>query len=86
MRPSKRIFDNSKVSDHSAIIPTGVAPKALDEAQQKIFDLVSRRFIAVFYPAAQFEVTTRLTRVEDEVFKTDGKVIKDPGWLAGLRA
>ena len=82
VRPSKRIFDNSKVSDHNAIIPTGVAPKNLDEAQQKIFDLVSRRFIAVFYPAAQFEVTTRLTRVVDEVFKTDGKVIKDPGWLA----
>ena len=82
VRPSKRIFDNAKVSDHSAIIPTGVDPKNLDEAQQKIFDLVTRRFIAVFYPAAQFEVTTRLTRVEGEVFKTDGRVIKDPGWLA----
>ena len=80
--PARRIFDNAKVSDHNAIIPTGVAPKDLDEAQQKIFDLVSRRFIAVFYPAAQFEVTTRLTRVEGEVFKTDGRVIKDPGWMA----
>ena len=79
---SKKVFDNSKVSDHNAIIPTGVAPKGLDEYQQKLFDLVARRFIAVFYPAAQFEVTTRLTRVEGEVFKTDGRVIKDPGWLA----
>ena len=82
VRPSKRIFDNAKVSDHNAIIPTGVAPNSLDEAQQKIFDLVSRRFIAVFYPAAQFEVTTRLTRVEGEAFKTDGRIIKDPGWMA----
>ena len=82
VRPSRRVFDNAKVSDHNAIIPTGVAPKNLDEAQQKIFDLVARRFIAVFYPAAQFEVTTRLTRVEGEAFKTDGRVIKDPGWMA----
>ena len=82
VRLSKRVFDNSKVSDHNAIIPTGTEPKNLDEAQQKIFDLVARRFIAVFYPAAQFEVTTRLTRVEGELFKTDGKVIKDPGWMA----
>ena len=82
VRLSKRVFDNSKVSDHNAIIPTGTEPKNLDEAQQKIFDLVSRRFIAIFYPSAQFEVTTRLTKVEGEVFKTDGKVIKDPGWMA----
>ena len=79
---TKRVFDNSKVSDHNAIIPTGAEPKNLDEAQQKIFDLVCRRFIAVFYPAAQFEVTTRLTRIEGEVFKTDGRVIIDPGWMA----
>ena len=79
---TKRVFDNSKVSDHNAIIPTGTEPKNLDEAQQKIFDLVARRFIAIFYPSAQFEVTTRLTRVEGELFKTDGKVIKDPGWMA----
>ncbi len=82
VRLSKRVFDNSKVSDHNAIIPTGTEPKNLDEAQQKIFDLVARRFIAIFYPSAQFEVTTRLTRVEGELFKTDGKVIKDPGWMA----
>jgi DNA topoisomerase-3 len=59
VRPNKRIFDNAKVSDHFAIVPTGTAPKNLDEREQKIFDLVARRFIAVFYPAAQFEVTTR---------------------------
>ncbi len=82
VRLTKKVFDNAKVSDHNAIIPTGTDPKNLDEAQQKIFDLVSRRFIAVFYPAAQFEVTTRLTRVEGELFKTDGRVIKDPGWMA----
>lgn len=79
---TKRVFDNSKVSDHNAIIPTGAEPKNLDEAQQKLFDLVSRRFIAVFYPAAQFEVTTRLTRVDKEAFRTDGRVIVDPGWMA----
>lgn len=79
---TKRVFDNSKVSDHNAIIPTGAEPKNLDDYQQRIFDLVSRRFIAVFYPAAQFEVTTRLTRVEGEAFRTDGKVIIDPGWMA----
>lgn len=82
VRLTKRVFDNSKVSDHNAIIPTGAEPKNLDEAQQKLFDLVSRRFIAVFYPAAQFEVTTRLTRVEKDVFRTDGRVIIDPGWMA----
>jgi DNA topoisomerase-3 len=82
IRPTKRVFDNAKVSDHNAIIPTGEVPKGLDEAQQKIFDLVARRFIAVFFPAAQFEITTRITRVEGEPFKTDGRIIKDPGWMA----
>ena len=79
---TKKVFDNSKVSDHNAIIPTGAEPKGLDDMQQKVFDLVARRFIAVFYPPAQFEVTTRITRVEGEAFKTDGRVIKDPGWMA----
>ena len=82
VRPNPRIFDNKKVSDHFAIIPTGHAPDNLDEAQQKIYDMVTRRFIAVFYPAARFEITTRITRVEGEAFKTDGKIIVDPGWLA----
>src|SRR3954469_14194122 len=82
VKPNKRIFNNTKVSDHFAIVPTGTAPKALSDAEQKIFDLVSRRFIAVFYPAAQFELTTRITTVEQEKFKTDGKIIIDPGWQA----
>jgi DNA topoisomerase-3 len=79
---SKRIFNNAKISDHFAIIPTGTAPHGLDEVQQKIYDMIVRRFISVFFPAAQFEVTTRITRVEKDAFKTEGKIIKDPGWLA----
>ncbi len=82
VRPNKRIFNNAKVSDHFAIVPTGTTPKTLDDKEQRIFDLVSRRFVAVFFPAAQFEVTTRITRVEGEAFKTDGKIIVDPGWMA----
>ena len=79
--PSKRIFDNAKVSDHFAITPTGVVPKNLKPEEQKIFDMVTRRFIAVFYPAAEFEVTTRITRIAQDAFKTEGKVMKVPGWL-----
>jgi DNA topoisomerase-3 len=82
IHPNKRIFNNAKVSDHFAIVPTGTVPHGLSETEQKIYDLVARRFIAVFYPAAQFEVTTRITTVEGEKFKTDGKIIVDPGWLA----
>ena len=79
---NKRIFNNAKVSDHFAIVPTGTSPSGLSDAEQKLFDMVARRFIAVFYPAAQFEVTNRITTVEGERFKTDGKVIVEPGWLA----
>jgi DNA topoisomerase-3 len=82
VKHSKRIFNNAKISDHFAIIPTGTAPHGLDEVQQKIYDMIVRRFISGFFPAAQFEVTTRITRVEEDVFRTDGKIIKDPGWLA----
>jgi DNA topoisomerase III len=82
VKPTKRVFNNAKVSDHHAIIPTGASPVHLDEFERKIFDMVARRTIAVFYPPAQFEVTTRITRVEGEPFKTEGKVIVDPGWLA----
>ena len=82
VKPSKRIFNNAKISDHFAIIPTGTAPHGLDEVQQKIYDMIMRRFISVFFPPAQFEVTTRITRVEKDAFKTEGKIIKDPGWLA----
>jgi DNA topoisomerase-3 len=82
VKPSKRIFNNAKISDHFAIIPTGTAPHGLDEVQQKVYDMIVRRFIAGFFPSAQFEVTTRITRVDQDAFKTDGKIIKDPGWLA----
>ena len=81
VRLNRRIFNSAKVTDHHAIIPTGVAPKHLDEAEGKLFRLVSQRFIAAFYPPAAFEVTTRITRVAEEPFKTEGKVIKDPGWM-----
>ena len=82
VKPTKRVFNNAKVSDHHAIIPTGASATHLDEFERKIFDMVARRTIAVFYPAAQFEVTTRITRVEGEPFRTDGKIIVDPGWQA----
>ncbi len=82
VRPNKRIFDNSRVSDHFAITPTQNSPAGLDEFEYKIYEMVAKRFLAVFYPAAQFEVLTRITRVSGEAFKTDGKVLKEPGWLA----
>ncbi len=82
LKPTKRIFNNAKITDHNAIIPTDQVPRNLDEAQMRVFDMVARRFVAVFHPAAQFEVTTRITRVEGEAFKTEGRIIKDPGWLA----
>ena len=110
IRPSKRVFDNSKVSDHFAIIPTLQAPSGLSDAEQKLYDLVVRRFLAVFFPSAEFMVTTRITSVSaapgrpkqggapsggsdaHEVasvgartvhhFKTEGKVLVKPGWMA----
>ncbi len=82
VRPNKRIFNNAKVSDHFAIIPTTVAPKHLSEPEQKLYDLVTKRFLAIFYPAAEFLVTTRITRVENEPFKSEGKVMVNAGWLA----
>ena len=82
VKPNKRIFNNSKISDHFAIIPTGTAPKSLSEAEHKIYDLVTRRFLSVFYPAAEYRITTRITRIEGEAFKTEGKVLTHAGWLA----
>jgi DNA topoisomerase-3 len=79
--PNKRIFNNAKISDHFAIIPTLQAPKHLSEPEKKLYDLVVKRFLAVFYPAAEYLVTTRITRVEGEPFKTEGKVLVNPGWL-----
>ncbi|WP_175837225.1 DNA topoisomerase III [Burkholderia anthina] len=81
VKPNKRIFDNSKISDHFAIIPTLQAPKALSEPEQKLYDLVVKRFLAVFFPAAEFRVTTRITEVAGHRFKTEGKVLVEPGWL-----
>ncbi|GAA4426438.1 DNA topoisomerase III [Acidovorax lacteus] len=82
VRPSKRIFDNAKVSDHFAIIPTTQAPSGLSEAEQKLYDLVVRRFMAVFFPSAEYQVTTRISQVQGHHFKTEGKVLVKPGWLA----
>ena len=92
IKPSRRIFDNSKVSDHFAIIPTLQAPGQLSDAEQKLYDLVVRRFMAVFYPSAEFMVTTRVSVVSvpepgsgDRIshhFRSDGKVLVRPGWLA----
>ena len=82
IKPNKRIFNNSKISDHFAIIPTSLEPKGLSDAEEKLYDLVTKRFLAIFYPAAEFLVTTRITRVENEPFKTEGKVMINSGWQA----
>ncbi len=81
VRPNKRIFNNAKISDHFAIIPTGQVPRGMSEPEQKLYDLVTRRFLAVFFPAAEFLETLRITRVENEPFKSTGKVLMKPGWL-----
>ena len=83
VRPSKRIFNNAKISDHFAIVPSGESPHGhLDEVQQKDLRHDRAAFHRRLLPAAQFEVTTRITRVEKDAFRTDGKIITDPGWLA----
>ena len=86
VKPNKRIFDNAKVSDHFAIIPTLLAPKSLTEIETKLYDMVVKRFLAVFYPPAEFMVTTRISTVKaagkDFTFQTNGKVMVRPGWLA----
>ena len=80
--PSKRIFNNAKISDHFAIIPTGKFPAGgLKEQEQKIYDLVARRFVAIFFPSAEFENTRRITRISDDSFLTTGKVLVVPGYL-----
>jgi DNA topoisomerase-3 len=81
VKPSKRIFNNAKITDHFAIIPTPQAPAHLHEAEAKLYDLITKRFLAVFFPAAEFLITTRITRVEGEPFKSEGKVLQIPGWL-----
>ncbi|MBI5257160.1 MAG: DNA topoisomerase III [Burkholderiales bacterium] len=82
VKPTKRVFDNTKVSDHFAIIPTLQAPKSLTEVEAKLYDMVVKRFLAVFYPAAEYMVTTRITKVGEHHFQTNGKVLVNPGWLA----
>ncbi len=82
VKPNRRIFDNSKISDHFAIIPTLQAPKNLNEAERKLYDMVVRRFLAVFHPSAEFLQTTRITTVGEHRFKTEGKVLQSAGWLA----
>ena len=82
IKPTKRIFDNAKVSDHFAIIPTLQAPSGLSDAEQKLYDLVVRRFMAVFFPSAEYLVTTRISVAAGHSFKTEGKVLVKPGWLA----
>lgn len=77
---SKKVFDNSKVTDHHAIIPTGVVPTGLSFAEEKVYDEVCRHFIAVFYPDCQFATTTVLGKVEEVEFKASGKQILVPGW------
>ncbi|GAP34469.1 DNA topoisomerase III [Piscinibacter sakaiensis] len=87
VKPNKRIFDNAKISDHFAIIPTLQAPRSLSEIEAKLYDMVVKRFIAVFFPPAEFMVTTRISTVQGSdgqphAFQTHGKVMVKPGWLA----
>ena len=83
LRPNKRIFNNAQISDHFAIIPTTTEPKNLDEMEGKVYDMIARRFVAAFFPAAEFDVTTRISTVAPRhEFKTEGKVLTAPGWLA----
>lgn len=79
---SKRVFDTSKVTDHHAIIPTGVPATSLTDLERNVYDLIARRFIAVFYPDCKFSTTTVLGNVEDIEFKVNGKEILSPGWRA----
>jgi DNA topoisomerase-3 len=82
VKPTRRVFDNSKVSDHFAIIPTLQAPGSLTEPEAKLYDLVVKRFLAVFFPSAEFLLTTRTSVVGHHHFQTSGKVLVNPGWLA----
>ena len=77
---SKKVFDTSKVTDHHAIIPTGVPAQNLTDLERNVYDLIARRFISVFYPDCKFSTTTATGRVDDVEFKVSGKQILDPGW------
>ena len=77
---SKKVFDSSKVTDHHAIIPTGIPASSLTDLERHVYDLVARRFISVFYPDCKFSTTTVMGKVDDVEFKVSGKQILDPGW------
>ena len=81
VKPNKRIFNNEKISDHFAIIPTLEAPRSLSEIELKLYDFVVRRFLSVFFPSAEYMITTRITRIGDDPFRTEGKVMVNAGWL-----
>ncbi len=82
VKKTPKVFDNTKISDHFAIIPTGIVPSTLSEAEAKIYNMICQRFIAVFFPPAQYLNTTRVTTVEKETFITEGKILVDPGFKA----
>jgi DNA topoisomerase-3 len=83
VKPNKRIFNNAQISDHFAIIPTTTKPANLDEMEAKVYDMIARRFVATFFPSAEFDITTRISTVAPgHDFKTEGKVLTSPGWLA----
>lgn len=83
LKPNKRIFNNAQISDHFAIIPTTTTPSNLDEMEAKVYDMIARRFVATFFPSAEFDITTRISTVAPgHDFKTEGKVLTSPGWLA----
>lgn len=82
LKKDKRIFDNKKISDHFAIIPTAGLPKTLSEPELKIYQMIVQRFLAVFFPAAVYHNTRRLSLVEGETFLTEGKILVEPGWRA----
>jgi len=83
LRPNKRIFNNAQISDHFAIIPTTTEPRNLDGMEGKVYDMIARRFVAAFFPSAEFDITTRISTVAPQHdFKTEGKVLTAPGWLA----
>ncbi|MFL6543304.1 MAG: DNA topoisomerase 3 [Chthoniobacterales bacterium] len=82
VRPNKRIFNNAQISDHFAIIPTTTEPSHLDEMESRVYDMIARRFVAAFFPPAEYDVTTRISKVVQHQFKTEGKVLTSAGWLA----
>ncbi|MEM7387560.1 MAG: DNA topoisomerase, partial [Verrucomicrobiota bacterium] len=82
IKPNKRVFNNAKISDHFAIVPTGKIPgTGLKEEEKKVYDMVTRRLIAIFFPSAEFENTRRITRVGEDSFLTTGKILVVPGYL-----